>query len=101
MDEQQVSWRYYVGNDTCAQPPCPSTGRKYYGTSYNRNPLPGFSSFADRHGDGGSWKDNILPSTTTCRRRPTEPSPTSHGSPGLERLGPPGGPARSARRWRT
>jgi phospholipase C len=61
MDEQQVSWRYYVGNDTCAQPPCPSTGRQFYGTSYNRNPLPGFSSFADRHGQGGSWKDNILP----------------------------------------
>jgi phospholipase C len=61
MDEQHVSWRYYVGNDTCDAPPCPSTGRKYYATSYNRNPLPGFSSFADRQGDGGSWDDNILP----------------------------------------
>ena len=61
MDEQQVAWRYYVGNDTCEEPPCPSTGRKFYGTSYNRNPLPGFSSFGERQGDGGSWKDNVLP----------------------------------------
>ena len=47
MDEQHVAWRYYVGNDTCEEPPCPSTGRKFYGTSYNRNPLPGFSSFGE------------------------------------------------------
>ena len=48
LDEQDVSWRYYVGNDTCDQPPCPDTGRRFYGTSYNRNPLPGFTSFGDR-----------------------------------------------------
>jgi phospholipase C len=61
LDEQGVSWRYYVGNDTCIEPPCPDTGRKYYGTSYNRNPLPGFSSFGERHSDGGTWKDNVRP----------------------------------------
>ena len=80
MDEQHVAWRYYVGNDTCEEPPCPSTGRKFYGTSYNRNPLPGFSSFGERQGEGGSWKDNVLPSTTTCPRRPTARCPTWHGS---------------------
>jgi phospholipase C len=48
LDEQHVPWRYYVGNDTCDEPPCPDPGRRFYATSYNRNPLPGFSSFAGR-----------------------------------------------------
>jgi phospholipase C len=60
LDEQDVSWRYYVGNDTCEEPPCPDTGRKFYATSYNRNPLPGFTSFQERSGQGG-WKDNVRP----------------------------------------
>jgi phospholipase C len=64
LDEHDVSWRYYVGNDTCEEPPCPDTGRKYYATSYNRNPLPGFTSFGEREGLGsgqGGWKDNVRP----------------------------------------
>ena len=50
LDANDVSWRYYVGPDTCEDPPCPDTGRKFYGTSYNRNPLPGFTSFDERDG---------------------------------------------------
>jgi phospholipase C len=61
LDESGVSWRYFVGNDTCELPPCPDTGRLFYGTSYNRNPLPGFTSFRERQDDGGSWKDNVRP----------------------------------------
>ncbi len=63
LDEANVSWRYFVGNDTCEEPPCPDTGRQFYGTSYNRNPLPGFTSFKERTGQvqGGSWKDNVRP----------------------------------------
>jgi len=57
LDEQQVSWRYFVGNDTCESPPCPKPGRDFYGTSYNRNPLPGFTSFEERDG----FKDNVRP----------------------------------------
>jgi len=57
LDEQDVPWRYYVGNDTCDQPPCPDTGRRFYGTSYNRNPLPGFTSFGDRQ----SVDDRVRP----------------------------------------
>ena len=57
MDEQQVSWRYFVGNDTCSAPPCPKPGRDFYGTSYNRNPLPGFTSFGERDG----FEDNVRP----------------------------------------
>jgi len=52
LDKAGVSWRYYVGNDTCADPPCPSTGREFYGTSYNRNPLPGFTTARLRDGYG-------------------------------------------------
>jgi phospholipase C len=57
LDEQQVSWRYYIGNDTCSDPPCPDPGRQFYGTSYNRNPLPGFTSFDERDG----FEDNVRP----------------------------------------
>ncbi len=55
LDANEVPWRYYVGPDTCQEPPCPDTGRKFYGTSYNRNPLPGFTSFDERDG----YRDNV------------------------------------------
>ncbi len=57
LDEQKVTWRYFVGNDTCDDPPCPKPGRDFYGTSYNRNPLPGFTSFGERDG----FEDNVRP----------------------------------------
>ncbi len=61
LDEQDVSWAYYVGNDTCwvADETCPPPTRKGYETSYNRNVLPGFSSFWDGSRDG--VQDNIQP----------------------------------------
>jgi phospholipase C len=57
LDEHAVSWRYYVGNDTCQDPPCPDTGRQAYGTSYNRNPLPGFTTSKPTDG----YTENVRP----------------------------------------
>ena len=54
LDEQEVSWRYYVGNETCEEPPCPGYDPEY-STTDNRNVLPGFTSFRERNG----FKDNI------------------------------------------
>jgi phospholipase C len=56
-----VSWRYYIGNDTCWKDldACASTGRKGFETSYNRNPLPGFTSFWNGERDG--LEDNVRP----------------------------------------
>jgi phospholipase C len=62
LDENDVSWRYYIGSDTCWEDPdgCERTGRKGFETSYNRNPLPGFTSFwnGERLDD---VKDNVRP----------------------------------------
>ena len=57
LDEQRVSWAYYVGNETCLYPPCRVVARKYYNTGYSHNPLPGFTSFEERD----SFHDNVLP----------------------------------------
>ena len=86
LDEQQVSWRYFVGNDTCDDPPCPKPGRDFYGTSYNRNPLPGFTSFGERDG----FEDNVRPVNEYLalgRRR--EPAVGDVDRAVLQRLGPP------------
>jgi phospholipase C len=46
MDQQQVSWAYYVGDDTCFYDPCPKdkTGQK---TASQQNPLPWFTDVRD------------------------------------------------------
>jgi phospholipase C len=56
LDEQDVSWAYYVGNDTCSDPPCARSSRHNYRTGFGHNPLPGFSSFRERDG----FRDNVL-----------------------------------------
>ena len=62
LDEFGIDWRYYIGNDTCwdTKRGCPDTGRKGFETSYNRNPLPGFTSFwnGERRDD---VRDNVRP----------------------------------------
>jgi phospholipase C len=59
LDEAGVTWAYYVGRDTCWDPPCEAPEEKGHATSYNRNPLPGFTSF---WGEGRSDPtDNVLP----------------------------------------
>ena len=42
-----VSWRYYVGPDTCIAPPCPTSGGAI--TVPVQNPLPGFRAVAVTH----------------------------------------------------
>jgi phospholipase C len=61
LDEFGVEWRYFIGNDTCwDEPPCDRSERKGFETSYNRNPLPGFTSFwnGERADDA---RDNVRP----------------------------------------
>jgi len=47
LDEQHVSWRYYVDDDTCMNPPCTYPNTNQSGPV--KNPLPGFT---DVHQNG-------------------------------------------------
>ncbi|HLB39751.1 MAG TPA: alkaline phosphatase family protein [Actinomycetota bacterium] len=61
LDREDVSWGYYIGNDTCwLHPPCPEPERRGFETSYQRNVLPGFTSFWNGERVSGI-KDNMLP----------------------------------------
>jgi phospholipase C len=60
LDHRGVSWRSYIGNHTCWEhPPCDDPEGRTYATSYNRNVLPGFTSFWDGERDGVT--DNVRP----------------------------------------
>ena len=60
LDAHHVEWREYIGNHTCWQhPPCSDPEGRTYATSYNRNVLPGFTSFWDGERDGVT--DNVKP----------------------------------------
>jgi phospholipase C len=64
LDKNHVEWREYIGNHTCWQhPPCSDPEGRTYATSYNRNVLPGFTSFWDgeRPGKNGGVLDNVKP----------------------------------------
>ena len=61
LDRHHVSWRSYIGNHTCWQhPPCDDPEGRSYGTAYNRNVLPGFTSFWNGERETGV-KDNVRP----------------------------------------
>jgi phospholipase C len=63
LDRAGITWRYYVGNDTCwdAHPCHPAKpGRQGYATLMSRNPLPGFTSFWDGERTSGV-RDNVVP----------------------------------------
>ena len=53
-----MSWRYYVGGTTCWVPPCQHDRENSFGTAYNKNPLPGFTSFG---GERDGYADNVPP----------------------------------------
>ena len=64
LDKQDVSWRYYVANDTCWRDSCPPEKFKdvrqaVFETAFNRNVLPGFTSFWDHSRSGIG--DNLVP----------------------------------------
>ena len=64
LDEKNVSWAYYIANATCWREGCPperlqEARSATFETSYNRNVLPGFTSFWDRSRSG--LDDNLLP----------------------------------------
>ena len=58
LDRAGVTWRYFVGDTTCWEPPCGRHSDNWEGTAYSKNPLPGFTSFG-RERD--SYVDNIPP----------------------------------------
>jgi phospholipase C len=47
LDRADVSWAYYVGEDTCFLDPCPPARGKY--TPAFQNPLPGFTTVRQNH----------------------------------------------------
>jgi phospholipase C len=64
LDAHEVSWRYYLANDTCWRDDCPpekfkNVRQAVFETAYNRNVLPGFTSFWDHSRDGIG--DNLRP----------------------------------------
>ena len=64
LDAQKVSWRYYLANDTCWRDNCPEEKFKdmrqaVFETAFNRNVLPGFTSFWDHSRSGIG--DNLVP----------------------------------------
>jgi phospholipase C len=65
LDEHGVSWRYYLANDTCWRDGCPpekfkNVRQAVFETAFNRNVLPGFTSFWDRSRVDGIG-DNVVP----------------------------------------
>ena len=76
---ERRSWGYYIGKTPVGYPPCPPPERRGFETSYQRNVLPGFTSFWDGERPTGI-EDNMLPSTTTSPRRRPAIFPTSRGS---------------------
>jgi phospholipase C len=57
LDANNVSWRYYIGSDTCWEPPCDRI-HPLYSSPFTRNPMPGFTSFWNGERDG--IYDNLL-----------------------------------------
>ena len=53
LDEQDVSWGYFVGQGTCVQVPCDEEDGQWGATAAGKNPLPGFTGVVER-GDLGN-----------------------------------------------
>ena len=59
LDRGGVSWRYYIGSDTCWEPPCSTPHPRAYSSKPIFMPIAGFTSFADGSRDGVD--DNVRP----------------------------------------
>jgi phospholipase C len=61
LDRAHIPWATYIGNHTCWEhPPCHDPEGREYATAYNRNVLPGFTSFWNGERASGVT-DNVLP----------------------------------------
>jgi phospholipase C len=52
LDRAGIQWRYYVGADTCWEPPCGGTHSRPYSSKAAVMPIAGFTSFYDGERDG-------------------------------------------------
>jgi phospholipase C len=59
LDKAGVSWRYYIGDDTCGEPPCPGPNDRAMSSKSVFMPVAGFTSFWDDERDG--IHDNLRP----------------------------------------
>jgi phospholipase C len=59
LDHAGVTWRYYIGSDTCWEPPCAGTHSRAYSSKPVFMPIAGFTSFDDGSRDGIG--DNLRP----------------------------------------
>jgi phospholipase C len=59
LDRAGVSWRYYIGSDTCWEPPCAGTQDRAFTSKPVFMPIAGFTSFWDGTRDGIG--DNLRP----------------------------------------
>jgi phospholipase C len=50
LDQEDVSWAYYVGAGTCVQIPCHEADGRWGATASGKNPLPGFVNVVQRGG---------------------------------------------------
>ena len=57
LDHAGIQWRYYIGADTCWEPPCPGIHSPDYSSKAALMPIAGFTSFWDGERDG--IEDNI------------------------------------------
>ncbi len=57
LDRVGVSWRYYIGADTCWEPPCPGPNDRATSSKSVFMPVAGFTSFWDGERDG--IRDNL------------------------------------------
>jgi phospholipase C len=58
LDANGVSWRYYIGSDTCWEPPCPGVSNRTYESKPVFMPIAGFTSFWDGEREGVD--DNLV-----------------------------------------
>jgi phospholipase C len=59
LDRAGISWNYYIGSDTCWEPPCPGEHSRAYSSKPVFMPIAGFTSFGDGSRDG--IDDNLRP----------------------------------------
>ncbi len=58
LDAQGVSWNYYIGRDTCWEPPCPGERNRALESKPVFTPIAGFTSFWNGERDG--IHDNLV-----------------------------------------